>query len=127
MADLDDAGLATFHALTEFESRSMTQNDDPDHARLRRFVNASFLAANVAKLRDQVESLVHELLDDIDARGLSEFDLVGEFAYQLPFRVVCHLLGVEDFDTAISARGTPRSARASARCRRTSTRRTTRW
>ncbi|MBC2864997.1 cytochrome P450 [Streptomyces mexicanus] len=97
-AELDDEGLAKFQALTAFESRGMTQNDDPEHARIRRFVNASFSAASIATLRDQVEALVRELLDDIDARGQHEFDLVGEFAYQLPFRVVCRLLGVEDYD-----------------------------
>ncbi|MFJ3212600.1 cytochrome P450 [Streptomyces flaveolus] len=99
-AELDDEALEKFQALTAFESRGMTQNDDPEHARIRRFVNASFSAAHIATLRHQVEGLVHELLDDIDARGLREFDLVGEFAYQLPFRVVCRLLGVEDYDMA---------------------------
>lgn len=97
-SELVGADLEKFLTLAEFEARNMTQQDDPEHARIRRFVNEIFSAGNVATLREQVERIVHQLLDDIDCRGLNEFDLVGEFSYQLPFRVVCKLLGVRDFD-----------------------------
>lgn len=95
-ADLAPEDAAKFHQLTDFEGRGMAQLDEPEHARIRRFVNSTFTASTINELRSDVEAIVISLLDEIDARGEDELDLIGEFSYPLPFKIVCKLLGVDD-------------------------------
>ncbi|MTD58244.1 cytochrome P450 [Amycolatopsis pithecellobii] len=66
--------------------------DPPDHTRLRGLVAKAFTPRVIAGLRPLIESTVAELLDE--ARAAGELDLVESFAYPLPLRVICGLLGV---------------------------------
>jgi cytochrome P450 len=95
-AELSPDDAAKFHELTNFEGRGMANLDEPEHARIRRFVNSTFTSGSINQLRDDVEQIVTSLLDEIDARGQQEFDLIGEFSYPLPFKIICGLLGVDD-------------------------------
>lgn len=65
--------------------------DPPDHTRLRGLVNKVFTSAAVAALRPRVEQLTEQLLDLV--RG-DDFDLIHDFAYPLPARVITELLGL---------------------------------
>jgi cytochrome P450 len=67
-------------------------SDPPDHTRLRRLVSAVFTARRVESLRPRVQQITDELLEAI--AGESEVDLMSEFAYPLPIRVICELLGI---------------------------------
>ncbi|MEV5409699.1 cytochrome P450 [Thermopolyspora sp. NPDC052614] len=76
--------------------------DPPDHTRLRRLVTKVFTAGAVARLRPRVEHIADELLDAM--AGRDEVDLLHEYAYPLPIRVICELLGIpyEDRDEFIA-------------------------
>jgi cytochrome P450 len=67
--------------------------DDPEHARLRRMVTASFMIKRIEAMRPGVQQIVDELVDDLLA-GPKPVDLVQAFALPVPSLVICQLLGV---------------------------------
>jgi cytochrome P450 PksS len=77
---------------------SMVYKDDPDHARLRRLVNKAFTPRMVQQMTGEIERIVAELLDKVDARGSETVDLVAEVAVPLPLSVISTMLGVGDQD-----------------------------
>ncbi len=85
-------------ALAMIEMRPFLFRDPPDHTRLRGLVSKAFTPKVVESLRERTQLLVDELLDD--ALEANQVDLLEEFAYPLPVRVICDLLGVpvEDHD-----------------------------
>ena len=66
--------------------------DPPDHTRLRGLVSKAFTPRVIESLRDRTQVIVDELIDAALQTG--EIDLVDAFAYPLPVRVICDLLGV---------------------------------
>ena len=87
-------------------ARHMLSVDPPDHSRLRRLVSAAFTPRRVEALRPRVQAVVDDLLDAIAAAGPdAQIDLVGAFAFPLPFTVICELLGVPEPDRAALGRG----------------------
>jgi hypothetical protein len=76
----------------------MLNSDPPDHTRLRRHVARAFTMRRVELLRPRVEVITEDLL-----AGLSDdlVDLVEEFAFPLPVKVVCE---------SLASRGRSRSA-----------------
>jgi cytochrome P450 len=86
-------------------ARHMLAVDAPDHTRLRRLVSAAFSLRRIEGLRPRVQGIVDRLLDDIAAHGPNRrVDLVAEFAFPLPFTVICELLGVAEGDRETLAR-----------------------
>src|SRR5712691_3970540 len=78
-------------------ARHMLVVDPPDHTRLRRLVSAAFSVRRIEGLRPHVQTIVDDLLDEVAARGPdTRVDLVGSFAFPLPFTVICELLGVPE-------------------------------
>ncbi|MFD3583093.1 cytochrome P450 [Streptomyces sp. NPDC058683] len=74
-------------------ARTFISMDDPDHARLRRMVTATFSIKRVEALRPVVQKIVDGLIDTMLA-GPKPADLVQEFALPVPSLVICELLGV---------------------------------
>jgi cytochrome P450 len=74
------------------ETTSILTLDDPDHARIRQPL-AQALYARVARFRPEVERIVSETLDAIDASG--PFDLMPSFCVPIPIDVIASILGVE--------------------------------
>ncbi|MFI7130887.1 cytochrome P450 [Nonomuraea sp. NPDC050153] len=72
---------------------SFIMMDDPEHARLRRMVQAQFTVRRVESMRPAVQKIVDELIDDLLA-GPNPVDLVEAFALPVPSLVICELLGV---------------------------------
>ncbi|MBF8192920.1 cytochrome P450 [Nonomuraea sp. K274] len=70
--------------------------DPPDHTRLRKLLSREFTVRRVHGLRPRIQQIVDELLDHI--AGQDEADLIESFAYPLPIRVICELLGVPEAD-----------------------------
>jgi cytochrome P450 len=72
--------------------------DPPDHTRLRGLVMRAFTPRAVARLRDQVATIVDALVSDLISAVTTDF--LSCFAYLLPVHVICELLGVprEDRD-----------------------------
>jgi cytochrome P450 len=70
--------------------------DPPDHTRLRGLVQKAFTPRVVDSLRDGAAQLATSLVDDALEKG--EVDLVADFAYALPVRIIAEMLGVPESD-----------------------------
>ncbi|MFF3570937.1 cytochrome P450 [Nocardia jiangxiensis] len=66
--------------------------DPPDHTRLRKLVSKAFTSRVAAELEPTIRAIVAELLADI--ADSDSFDVVSQFAYPLPVRIITQLLGV---------------------------------
>jgi cytochrome P450 len=78
--------------------QTMLFRDPPDHTRLRALVSKAFTPRRVDALAGRVQELVDEMLNEPAARG--HVELMHEFAYPLPAKVICELLGVPKEDEA---------------------------
>jgi cytochrome P450 len=70
--------------------------DPPDHTRLRGLVHQAFLPRIMAQMQTRVLELSHQLIDQAQKKG--EFDLVRDFAVEIPLVVICDMLGVPEKD-----------------------------
>ncbi len=66
--------------------------DPPDHTRLRGVMESSFTASSVASHEAMIRHACEELVDAMQER--SGGDLLSQFSYPLPLRVVALLLGM---------------------------------
>jgi cytochrome P450 len=82
--------------------RNILALDDPDHARLRRLVQAVFTPRRIAALETQVVAASTVLLQALHRR--SSFDLIADYALPLPVKVISDLLGIPPGDQARFAR-----------------------
>jgi cytochrome P450 len=71
---------------------SMLDRDPPDHTRLRSLVSKAFTPRALEGLRPHIQHIVDGLLARVEGKGT--MDLIEEFAYPLPVRVICEMLGV---------------------------------
>lgn len=108
--------------VVRHNSVGMLQSDPPEHTRLRRLVQAAFTPRVVTDLRPRVKEIINALIDRIEDEG-RETDLIRSFAFPLPVRIICELLGVPEEDherigawardiSALQATGTPQYERA---------------
>jgi cytochrome P450 len=81
-------------------SHSLLFMDPPDHTRLRGLVARTFTPRRIEELRGATETIAKELVYGAKVRG-PEVDLIETFAYPLPVRVICALLGVPAVDEAM--------------------------
>ncbi len=74
--------------------------DPPDHTRLRRLLTPEFTRHRLSRLRPRIDAIVDERLDAMaaSAAGGEPIDLVEQFAFPVPFQVICELLGVAPED-----------------------------
>lgn len=86
---LAETGLGPlFHA----HARMMLFTDPPDHTRLRSLASKAFTPRAVEGMRERVQGLVDDLLDQVQAAG--RMDIVADLAYPLPVTVIAEMLGV---------------------------------
>lgn len=67
--------------------------DQPEHRRWRGKVARAFTPRQVARIRPEVEDIVGDLVDGLRDSD-RPVDLMASFAYPLPIRVLCHMLGI---------------------------------
>ncbi len=81
---------------------TMLGADPPEHTRLRRLVSKAFTMRAVEARRPRIRQLVHQLLDQAEAKARHQgyFDVVGDLAYPLPVTVIAEMLGVPPEDMA---------------------------
>lgn len=74
--------------------------DPPDHTRLRKILTPEFTRRRLQRLEPKIAETVERQLDEVALQG-PVADLVGNFAFPIPFSVICDLLGlpVADRDT----------------------------
>lgn len=73
--------------------------DPPDHTRLRGVLTPEFTMRRLRRLEEGIGTIVEQALDDMEAvaaAGDGTVDLVDRFGFQIPFRVICDLLGMPE-------------------------------
>jgi cytochrome P450 len=88
----DTESYHDYKAIESFVAKAIVFTESPDHARLRRLVNASFDVAASSTELPVIERIGGELLREPIARG--EVELMADFADKLPMYVMCERLGV---------------------------------
>jgi cytochrome P450 len=83
---------AEFKELARMFSLWMIFMDPPEHTRLRKLLNKGFSPAAIEGLRLQVEAIVERMLATLQPG--SEVDLLSEFAYPMPVRIILEMLGI---------------------------------
>ncbi|MEJ7832530.1 MAG: cytochrome P450 [Nocardioides sp.] len=70
--------------------------DPPHHTTLRRYLTPEFTKKRLARLEPRIQAIVDGRLDAMEAAadGGGALDLVAEFAFPVPFEVICELLGL---------------------------------
>jgi cytochrome P450 len=71
----------------------LTDQDPPEHTRLRRLVAKAFTARRVEQLRTRAEQITNDLIDEMVKAG-QPADLVQALAVPLPGLMICELIGV---------------------------------
>jgi cytochrome P450 len=90
VVDLLRARSGPNHA--ERDGMTLVLVDDPEHARLRKLLQAPFTARSIERLRTDVQARVDAHLDRLGSSGPAE--LIAAFAYPLPVEVFCDMLGI---------------------------------
>lgn len=76
--------------------RNLLSLDNPDHARLRTLVYKAFMRHPIKGMRDQIQILTDELLDQIAPQR--EMELIADFALPLTLTTIGQILGVPTKD-----------------------------
>jgi cytochrome P450 len=76
---------------------SLLNMDPPRHTRLRRIVAGAFSPRRIAGWRPRITEVTERLLGEMVTGG-APADLVTDFAFPLPIRIICELLGVPHED-----------------------------
>jgi len=97
-------------AQTELAPIVLFEQDNPDHARYRRLVSATFASRAVRELEPRLVDIARRLLDGLPGEGTVDF--VAAFANPFPLEVICELLGVpladrEVFHTRVATMDSP--------------------
>ena len=79
--------------LYEHFSSGLIHSDPPDHTRLRRLINKAFTPSVMEQLRGRTQEIVDELLGALDPAA--EIEVIRDFAFPLPIRLIGEVLGVD--------------------------------
>jgi cytochrome P450 len=85
---------AEFADLVRMLGLWMIFMDPPEHSRLRKLMNKGFSREAIETLRPQIEGIVDRMLEPL--QHCSEVELMREFAYTMPVRVISEMLGVPE-------------------------------
>ena len=72
--------------------RNMLDVDVPDHTRLRGLVQKVFTVRLIENLRDRIQGLADELLNQVPTEG--RMDLIHDYAIPISTTIIAELLGV---------------------------------
>jgi 2-hydroxy-5-methyl-1-naphthoate 7-hydroxylase len=84
---------------------NMTTKYGPNHLRLRKLISKGFTPRRVEAMRPPIERIVADLLDELDNASDDVVDLKRNFAYQVPARMICDLVGVPEENRPEMLRG----------------------
>ncbi len=82
--------------VTPYLEMFVLMMDDPDHARVRKFLHLGFNLEAVHRLRGNIQESTDELLDKVKDQG--HMDLCEDIAFLLPAYVLSDFLGVHKED-----------------------------
>jgi cytochrome P450 len=75
------------------EIGGLGMTDPPDHTRLRGLLTPEFTMRRLQRLQEPIERIVNDALDAMEKNG-PVVDLVDSFGFEIPFQVICELLGL---------------------------------
>lgn len=84
-------------SAADLMSMMMVDLDPPDHTRLRSLVSLSFTPRLIEQWRGRIQEITDELIDAVE--GKESMDLIEEFAYPLPMKVISEILGIPHADS----------------------------
>jgi cytochrome P450 family 109 len=93
---LDHEQFSIEKSLPEAFPGVLGKSDPPEHQRLRGLVSKTFTPRRVEELRPQLLQIVDELLEQVMIEG--KMNVVTEFTYLLPVRVIAAILGLPPSD-----------------------------
>ena len=95
ISDVNHLELAADHVkpFYAFEVYSILELEPPDHTRLRRLINKSFISRKIDSFRPVIHALAHSLIDELEGNG--QVNLLSEFAEIIPVQIIAKLLGVD--------------------------------
>ncbi len=79
---------------------ALFNNDPPNHTRARALFSKAFTPAKVAGLEPRIRSFAGQLTQELAASGTTTAELMHDFAFKLPMRVISELVGVPYEDMA---------------------------
>lgn len=82
------------HRISGPVTRHMLNKDAPDHTRLRTLVHKAFTPSLVERLRERMQTVCDELLNELETNG--RMDLMRGYALPLPLTIIAELLGIPD-------------------------------
>jgi cytochrome P450 len=77
------------------ETTNMIALDPPDHSRVRRLANKAFTPAVIRGMKEDVEQVIDDLLDEVEAMPGRSFDFTNDFAAKVPASVTATIYGLE--------------------------------
>lgn len=87
------------NAFGEFDpvpdTTCMIALDPPDHSRVRRLANKAFTPAVIRSMAADVEQVIDDLLDEVEALPGRSFDFTHDFAVKVPASVTATIYGLE--------------------------------
>lgn len=84
------------HSSYRWLSEVFVFRDPPDHTRLRKLVVQALDARRITAMRPRIREITDRLLDELEPRG--HMDVIHDFAYRLPTRVMCEMLGIAEHE-----------------------------
>ncbi len=90
--EFPESFLEKIQPLLQHFGQGLINVDPPDHTRLRKLVQKTFLPKTLERLKPHIQAIVDELLDQVVPTG--KIEIVRDLAYPLPVTVIAELLGV---------------------------------
>ncbi|RAG85062.1 cytochrome P450 [Streptacidiphilus pinicola] len=90
------AALAPVQVDEQFQQGDISQMDPPEQTKYRKLIGRAFSPRVINQLEPTIAKITEELLDAVADQGRME--VVADFAYPLPVRVIADLLGVDSKD-----------------------------
>jgi unspecific monooxygenase len=76
------------------ERHSLLEIEPPEHTRLRTLVNRAFVSRHVEKMKPEIETLAHGLIDRFEKDGQTE--LLSSFADIIPVTMIARMIGIPE-------------------------------
>jgi hypothetical protein len=96
---LEQRGTDPNEPIFKFLGETMLLINPPDHTRLRGLVAKVFTARRIEDMRPRIQAIVDKMLDGLEDQG--RMDVIGDFAFPLPFTVICEMLGIPEDERAV--------------------------
>jgi len=76
-------------------AKSLIRRDEPEHSRLRKVVANEFRPARIEELAGMMREIVDDCLVDV-RKAARPVDLVALFTLEVPSRIICRFLGIDE-------------------------------